>query len=139
MTVSALLVSKSVEKAIEAAVGKAEKQVKMLIRVAYEQLIATSPFYSGYYRSNHRISVRDAKGRFKSGGGGAGFKLVPRERPPFPKRGSLDRSGIVAGQELAKLKAFKLGDVVVLTTAVPYADEIEQKHGVYAGVRALVS
>jgi len=130
------LVTKAVQEAVDDAVGQVEESVKGLIKDTYNEVVKRSPFITYYYRSNHRILVKDSRGRFKSGGGGGEAKLFPAVKPDDAQPGQF--AGNVSdttNEELDKLNAFELGDVVTIRTNVPYADEVETKHMVYAGAR----
>lgn len=99
-----------------------------------ESLVFDSPIFTGYYASNHRVLIRSATGQFKTTGIA---KLVPSEKPSgTPREAFVGNIGPALIEEIAKLKRLELGDVVVITTRVPYADEVERNHGVYSGVAA---
>ncbi len=100
-----------------------------------ENLVFDSPVFTGYYASNHRILIRGEGGQFKTGGTA---KLVPQSKPEgTPREMFVANIGPAFIEEIAKLSRLKLGDVVVITTSVPYADEVERNHGVYSGVAAI--
>ncbi len=131
--VSVLIISKQFDKAIADAVGLAEEDVRGLVNNIYNSILDSSPIITGHYKSNHRISIRGTGGQFTSG---SGVKLTKKDEGAAP--GTLDTSAETAQEELGKLSRFKLGDVVLITTRVEYAEAVEQKYGVYAGAQALV-
>ena len=122
------------KKILEDATGQVlALQVKQSENVL-ESLVFGSPVYTGYYASNHRILIRSSGGQFKTGGTA---KLVPTSKPEgTPREAFSGNIGPAFIEEIGKLSILELGDVVVITTRVPYADEVERNHGVYAGVSA---
>lgn len=130
-----LTLEKQLGKIIEDAKGKVlAAQVDQTERVL-ESLIFASPIFTGYYASNHRIILRSAIGQFTAGGIA---KLVPQSKPEgTPREAFVGNIGPAFIEEISKLSRLKLGDVVVITTRVPYADEVERNHGVYSGVAAV--
>ncbi len=106
----------------------AEAQVRTIAQNVYDALLDTSPVFSAYYKSNHRIRVRGSRGQFRGGGA----VLVPAARGDPERFEYLDNVGATRSQELAKMDGFTLGDTVLLFSSVPYADEIEVRVGVYS-------
>lgn len=128
----AVLVNKRLKKIIDEAVGSAEGNIREFAIAVYDDIVDRSPTITHYYKSNHRINLIGPKG-----GGQPKAKL----EPPFKDS---DEPGIFAGntavtkfEELAKLADFRIGDSIRISTGVPYADEVERKHGVYSGAGAI--
>ncbi len=128
-------VNKQLLRAIADATGETEKEIRTFAEKIYDNILSSPAFITGYYRSNHRIIVRDEKGRFKTAGTA---KLSPTQKPSDAGPASLDISAQTRNEEFAKLKNFKIGDIITITTRVPYAEDVERNHGTYAGARALV-
>ena len=127
-----VLVNRQLKKIVDEAVGSTEEAVREFGKQIYEEIVSRSPTITHYYKSNHRINLVGPKG-----GGQPEAKLVP------PIKES-DEPGIFSGnvpatvaEETAKLANFKLGDSIRISTAVPYADEVERNHGVYGGAGAI--
>ena len=117
------------------AVARAEDNLilifKVLIEDALDGLISASPIFTGWYASNHRITVRHG-GSIKAGLSTP--KLFPREKPRVTTQGMyVSNIGSARAEELSKLSDLEVGDTVRIGTAIPYADEIEQTHSVYTG------
>ena len=129
------VVMKSIMKQVEEAVGPLEADIVGFVKFVYDEIIAASPVITGYYRSNHRIIIRDAQGQFKTQGNP---RLSPAQKPEDAEPLSLDFSAETRAEEFGKLGKFKLGDIVTIATNVPYADQVEINHGVYAGAQAIV-
>lgn len=128
----AVLVNKRLKKIVDDAIGSLEEDVKQFAEATYDDILSRSPTITHYYKSNHRINLIGAKG-----GGQPKAKLVP------PIKES-EEPGVFSGnvataraEEIAKLDNFKLGDSIRISTGVPYADAVEQKHGVYSGANAI--
>ena len=127
-----------VQKQIDLAMKDMEEQVvsefSRVATNAYDNLLKNSPIWSGYYMSNHRIVIRNAKGQFKTGGT---IKLSPLAKEEFPEVlkfiGNIEQA---RSEELSKLSKLELGDILTITTRVPYADEVEQKHRPYSQTEA---
>ena len=128
-------VKKQLDQLVDDAEHSATLNFRRIVRNAYDEVINISPVWSGYYKSNHRITVRSAKGQFKAGG----VKLFPTQKPDFPEVltfiGNIETA---RSTELAKLDRLEIGDTAQITTSVPYADEVELKHRVYANVEAII-
>lgn len=128
-----------VKKQLDGLISDVETQATELfrevVRNAYDGVINNSPIWSGYYKSNHRINVKGAKGQFKTGG----VKLFPTQKPDFPEIfayiGNIETA---RSTELAKLSKLEIGDFVQIDNIVPYADEVELKHRVYANTEAII-
>lgn len=122
---------KAMMKGVTRQVLKAQKDQ---VRRVYHSIIDDSPIYTGYYASNHRIIIRSSKGQFTAGGR---VELSPGTKPEGAREFSLESNiGVAIVKELGKLGRLKLGDTVLITTRVPYADDVERNHGVYAGAQA---
>ncbi len=128
-------VAKQIEGLISEAEMTASELFRKVVRNAYDEVINNSPIWSGYYKSNHRITVRNSKGQFKVGG----VKLFPTQKPDFAEIftyiGNIETA---RSTELAKLSKLEIGDSAQITTLVPYADEVELKHRVYANTEAII-
>ncbi len=127
-----VLVNRQLKKIVDEAVGSTEEAVRQFGEQTYDDILDRSPTITHYYKSNHRINIIGPRG-----GGQPKAELQP------PIRES-DEPGIFAGnvsvtrsQEVAKLDNFQLGDSIRISTGVPYADAVEQKHGVYSGAGAI--
>ncbi len=102
-----------------------------LVEEVYNAIVDESPIHSGYYASNHRITVRQASGQFGSGEA----QLVPSTRPVDAEIGLfLDNIPRTRAQEVAKISRMKLGDTAEISTQVPYALQIEQRRPVYTRI-----
>ena len=102
-----------------------------LVEEVYNAIVDESPIHSGYYASNHRITIRQASGQFGSGGA----QLVPLTRPDDAEIGKfLDNIPRTRAQEVAKIPRMKLGDTAEISTLVPYANQIEQRRPVYTKI-----
>ena len=118
-----------------------EEEVRSFGEGMYRELVSISPVVTGYYKSNHRIILRDGKGRFKTAGTAKRSPLKKDTAEP----GALDTSAETTAEELAKLKKLKLGDIITITTTVPYAfdsvegESVEVRHGVYAQIQAMIN
>ncbi len=127
-----------IQKQIDLAMKDMEKQVvvefERVATNAYDNLLKNSPVWSGYYKSNHRIVLRNSKGQFKTGGT---LKLLPQQKEEFPEVlkfiGNIEQA---RNEELSKLSKLELGDILTIATRVPYADEVEQKHRPYSQTEA---
>ncbi len=128
-------IGKQIEKAITQVEAEAAVIFREVVRTAYDAVLSNSPIWSGYYKSNHRITVRSSKGQFKVGG----VKLSPTIKPEFPEIfafiGNIETA---RSTELAKLSKLEIGDTAQITTRVPYADEVELKHRVYSNTEAII-
>lgn len=126
---------KQIDLVIKEGVREFEEEFRRVAMNAYDKVLAAPVLWSGYYKSNHRISIRSPKGTFKTGG----KKLFPSQKEEFPELlkyiGNVE---ITRSEELAKLSKLELGDTFEISTIVPYADEIETKHRVYSTVEALI-
>ncbi len=126
---------KQIDVAIKDAVFETEQEFKKVAQNAFDEIQKRSPIWSGYYKSNHRVTVRSARGTFKTGG----VKLVPSTKPEFPEALSfIDNVEKARAEELAKIDRLELGDTFEISTIVPYADEVEIKHRVYSAAEAIV-
>lgn len=117
------------------------KDVRELIHDAYLNVVGQppSPVFTGFYASNHRILRRNFLGQFAAGGGGVA-KLVPTHKDPKAPKGTYEGNiPSAVAEELAKVDNIVIGDIVTITTRVPYADEVEQVHGNYSRAEALLS
>ena len=111
------------------------RRIRKVVREVFEQVVEDSPVFSGYYASNHNVLIRAASGQFGIGGGRAG--LTPGVRPVDAVRNQFaDNIESNRSNQLAKVGSVQVGDVILIATEVPYANEVEQTHGVYAGVAA---
>ena len=123
---------REITKGVESIVNKS---IQEFVEEVFNEVVSASPVFSGYYASNHNILIRAASGQFGSGGGRAG--LNPGVRPDDAVRGQFgDNIESNRSNQLAKIDAIQVGDVILIATEVPYANEVEQTHGVYAGVAA---
>ena len=119
----------------------AEQQVvdaqRALVERTYEvDIVGRSPILTGFYASNHRIILRGAGGTFKAGGQ---VELFPNVKPSDAQPGDfVPNIPDATAKELGKLDRLALGDIVIITTRVEYADSVEQKHGVYSGAEAML-
>ncbi len=127
-----VLVNRQLKKIVDDAIGSTEEAVREFGEQTYDDILERSPTITHYYKSNHRINIIGPKG-----GGQPKAKLEP------PVKES-DEPGIFSGnvattraEEMAKLKDFRLGDSIRISTGVPYADAVETKHGVYSGAGAV--
>lgn len=110
----------------------------------YKALVGVPPrpVWTGYYASNHRIILRKGTRALTGMGGGGQFtaggvaKLFPSVKPSSEKGSLVGNIGPATIEELGKLDRLILGDTVLITTRVPYADDVERNHGVYSGVAA---
>ena len=128
-------VAKQIEGLISEAEMTASELFRKVVRNAYDEVINNSPIWSGYYKSNHRITVRNSKGQFKVGG----VKLFPTQKPDFAEIFTyISNIETARSTELAKLSKLEIGDSAQITTLVPYADEVELKHRVYANTEAII-
>ena len=65
-------------------------------------------------------------------------KLFPSAKPEGTPRGKyVANISATREEELANLNLIEIGDTVRISTAIPYADEIEQNHSVYSGAEHL--
>lgn len=131
------LVSQQLDQFLTKEEQKVEFFVKQLIEDVYLDItdFELSPKITGYYMTNHRIQLRGAGGQFAKGGG---VKLFPTVKDSDEPGVYFDNLAQTVFEELAKLNDFKLGQVVTITTAVPYAAEVERKHNVYGTAQARV-
>lgn len=131
-------VGDQISKIINKAEDDTVKSARHSTKVIYDDLLLRSPIFSGYYKSNHRILIRSGGGQFKKGAGASGTaKLFPSERPPDAKRLQFEENIETARQEeLNKLDSLQLGDIIVFTTNVPYADQLSS---VYTGLEASIT
>ena len=92
------------------------------VRKVYLALISDLPLYTGWLRSNQRIMIRNKLGQFKTGGTP---KLVPQSKPiDTPKLAFFGNIAVAVSEELQKLSILALDDRVIITTRVPYAEEV---------------
>ncbi len=129
-----VIISKQMNDIIEDAVGKTEENVKSFMKETYDDLVARSPAITNYYKSNHRIGILNSSFQFKTQGGAKLFPPIKDSEEPGVYAGNV---AATRAEELAKLDGFELGDIVRISTAVPYADSVEQKHGTYRGANAI--
>ena len=121
---------KDLEKLLDLIVEIPRRNLRSAIKKAYDNLVERSPVFTGYYKTNHRIIIRDSKGRFKTQG--------TAKRVPVNKPGSsvalafINNLSTARAEEMEKLDKVEIGDLITLTTSVPYAFAIEQKHMIYA-------
>lgn len=132
MTDLSVLVNRQLKKIVDDAIGSTEEAVRQFGESTYDDIISRSPRITFYYVSNHRINIIGPKG-----GGQPKAKLEPSIRES-------DTPGIFASnlpateaEEKAKLANFRLGDSIRFSTGVPYAEEVERKHGVYSGANVI--
>ena len=127
--------TKDTRKALAEVESAVTKNIQEFVTEVFEEVVTASPVFSGYYASNHNILIRAASGQFGAGGGRAG--LTPGVRPDDAVRGQFaDNIEANKSNQLAKAGAIQVGDVILIATEVPYAEEVEATHGVYAGVAA---
>ena len=130
---------KGLEGVVANAVGEAEEDIRVFAKAIFETVVGTSPVITAYYKSNHRILVRNAGGQFVKGGAG-GASLVPRDKPVDAAPGQYEGNvNNILSSEPAKLDAFRLGGRIEIFTDVFYAggpDGVEERHGVYSGAAA---
>ena len=119
---------RDLERIVEGEVEDYEELIKDFMANAYESLVESSPVLSGYYASNHSLSVRRG-GSLKTGG----VTLEPATKDS-------QEAGIYEANinprmeaEISKLEVYKVGDTIRIATAVPYAGAVEALHGVYSG------
>ena len=121
-------IEKSVMESLKESKRKITKEIRSDISNLFRDLVDISPVYSGYYASNHGIIVRDSRGRFKTQGAPV---LRPTNKIPWAKGLYVHQISKRKREELAKLKKFRLGDIVQFATRVHYSGFVEQEHGVY--------
>ena len=135
MSLSINIVNAQITKAIMQ--GEADFLVALTIHItdSYDHIVFSSPIFTGWYASNHRISIR------RGGSLVAGSeppKLFPSAKPRVTTKDMwVGNIGAAREEELAKLDLIEIGDTVRISTAIPYADEIEQNHSVYTGAEHL--
>ncbi len=127
-----VLVNRQLKKIVDDAIGSTEEAVRQFGEETYDDILSRSPTITHYYKSNHRINIIGPKG-----GGQPKAKL----EPPIKES---DEPGVFSGnvsitraEEVEKLKDFRLGDSIRISTGVPYAEEVERKHGVYSGASSI--
>jgi len=119
--------------------GEADYLVALSVHItdSYNHIVFSSPIFTGWYASNHRISIRRG-GSIVAGGNPP--KLFPSAKPEGTEKGHyVANISATHEEELAKLSLIEIGDTVRISTAIPYADEIEQNHSVYSGAEHLFS
>jgi len=118
---------RDIEKIVDGEVKDYEELIKSFMSDAYETIIGTSPILSGYYASNHSLTVRRG-GSIKAG---AGAVLEPAEKDSEEPGVYEANINSRASKELANLAVYKVGDTIRIAMAVPYAGAVEALHGVY--------
>ena len=104
--------------------------IRDVVEAAYDNIVSRSPVLTGYYMTNHRIIIRDSGGRFKTAGTA---KLVPTNKPGSATALQfVDNLATAEAEEKEKLSKVALGDVITITTSVPYAFAIEISGMIYA-------
>ena len=96
---------------------------------AYTAVIDMSPILTGYYKSNHSVTVRRG-GSIVAGG----VTLNPEEKDSEQPGVYEANVGPREQMELGHLQSYEIGDTIRIATAVPYADFVEATHGVYTSV-----
>ena len=127
-----VLVNRQLQKVVADAIGVTEEAVREFGKQTYADIISRSPRITHYYVSNHRINIIGPKG-----GGQPKAKLEPpikESETPGIYSGNLPAT---QAEEEAKLRDFRLGDSIRISTGVPYAEEVERKHRVYSGANAV--
>jgi len=120
---------RDIENLVEGEVADYEELIRQHMEDAYATMVATSPVLSGYYASNHSLTVRRG-GKIVSGDGAV---LIPAEKDSEEPGVYEANIGSRMGTELSNLAAYEDGDTIRIATSVPYADAVEAEHGVYTG------
>ena len=104
--------------------------IRDVVEAAYDNIVSRSPVLTGYYMTNHRIMIKDSSGRFKTAGTP---KLVPVNKPGSAVALQfVSNLSATEAEEKAKLSRVGLGDIITISTSVPYAFAIETNTMVYA-------
>ena len=117
--------------------GEADYITAVIVRVTdgLDTIINSSPIFTGWYASNHRISIRRGGSLIA---GSEPPKLFPSAKPRVTTQDMwVANISAAREEELAKLELLQIGDTVRISTAIPYADEIEQTRSVYTGAEHL--
>ncbi len=130
------IINVTVTRAIMNAEVELIQVLRTIIEDAYDAIINASPIFTGYYASNHRITIRGENRSIKAGSSTP--KLFPSSKPRVTTENIYFANiSSARSEELAKLNDLEVGDTVMISTAVPYAEEIEQNHSVYTGIEHL--
>lgn len=134
MAFSAQLLKKDIQRIIDDGVKDYESHIIGIMQAAYEQIVDSSPVWTGYYASNHTVTIRGGGGQFAKGSTGPFLRPGIKETDQkFAYAGNIeDRKE----EELSRINQFKIGQIIGISTIVPYADEVEQKHNVYQSAAA---
>lgn len=108
---------------VDQEVNEYEAEVRMLAEQIYETIVDASPIWTGYYASNHTISLRGPGGQFKA----QAFSLRPAEKETDDRLAYFGNIEPRVNEELVKLERFTVGDSINFRNDVPYADEIERE------------
>lgn len=129
MAFSAQLLKKDIERIIDDGVKDYENHIIGIMQLAYEQIVEESPIWTGYYASNHTVTIRGVGGQFAKGSTGPFLRPGVKETDQkfFYQANIEDRKE----EELARIAQFKVGQIIGISTAVPYAGEVETNHDVY--------
>lgn len=110
-------IDRDIDESFEQETRKLEARVKKAVASGLQELDSISPVWSGYYQSNHRVSINDTN-----------VALVPATKPEDTNwaqgLGELTAENLV-NREWTIIDKFKFGDDIYVANAVPYADEIE--------------
>ena len=128
-----VLVNRQLKKIVADAIGDTEEAVRQFGEETYDDIVSRSPKITHYYASNHRINIIGPKG-----GGQPKAKLFPPIKDSEQPGIFADNIASTTAEEVAKLSDFRLGDTIRISTGVPYADVVEQNHGVYGGAGAIL-
>lgn len=123
---------RDIENIVEGEVAEYEELIRQHMEDAYATMVAESPVLSGYYASNHSLTVR----RGGSGGkivAGEGAVLIPAEKDSEQPGVYEANINTRMSAEISNLAAYQAGDTIRIATSVPYAGAVEAMHGVYAG------
>lgn len=127
-----VLINRRLKKIVDEAVGQTEEAVRQFAEGVYNDIVSRSPIKTHYYKTNHRINLIGPKG---------GGQPNPKLSPPIKESEELgiyaNNIAATEAEELAKLDNFVLGGSIRIATGVPYAAEVERKHGVYSGAGAI--
>jgi hypothetical protein len=128
-----VLVNRQLKKIVDDAIGSTEEAVREFGEQTYDDILSRSPVITHYYKSNHRINLIGPKG-----GGQPKAKLEPPIKDSEEPGVYSGNVSVTRAEETAKLANFRLGDSIRISTGVPYAEEVERKHGVYSGAGAIL-
>lgn len=127
MAFSAGFLRDQINRIIDQGLEDYAETVQELMAEAYDHIVNSSPLWSGYYKSNHSIVIRNSKGQLKAGN----VHLSPRNKDTNQRFFYEPNVGARASNELDKLDRYEVGDRIAIVTIVPYADAVEAKHHVY--------